>query len=350
MRSLDSKGRRHALHAVAVVLAGAAAAAGAWAEQPPASGDRIVARFTGREIPAAELERQMARSSPMQLRVLGKSAEQIRRSFLDLVLATEVLAAGARAEGLDRSADIAERRQSLLASALLAAVRTEVGDGGDIPDAELQAFFDANKERYQGDRAIQLWQIVVESKEKAAELIAELRNDPAASKDPARRWGELAEQHSVDEATKHRQGNLGFVRPDGMTDRPGERLSPALYAAADKVADGELVAEPIGVGGRWVVLQRRAKRERAEVGFENLKGHLRAQIVQQRIEQRVADLKKSLRQQQGVQIYPDSLELLEVRRDLDGEVVAARRPGGLPRERRPAVASPRPVGPPGQLR
>jgi peptidyl-prolyl cis-trans isomerase C len=292
----------------------------------------------------------MGRFSAFQLRMLGDSADQIRRAVLDDFITETVLVEGARSAGLDQSPAVKERELYVLGAALLAQVREEVGDGSDITDAELERFFDANKERYQADQAIQLWQIVVENRALAEQLIAQLTADPEVRKDPARRFGELAEQHSVDDATKHRQGNLGFVRRDGSTDRPGERVATALYVAASKVQDGQIVPEPVEVGGRWVVLQRRAKRDKPEISFEGVKESLRTQLLQLRLEQRTAELKAQLRRDAHVEILGDRVTLLDVRADLDGEIVAAKRPGGLPHERRAAAAPPRPAGPPGQLR
>ena len=81
-----------------------------------------------------------------------------------------------------------------------------------------------------------------------AEAIA--KNGPAADKQALekakadlspKRWNELARDESVDKTTSMRGGNLGFVAPDGSTTDPNLKVDPALYAAAEKVKDSELV-------------------------------------------------------------------------------------------------------------
>jgi len=285
-----------------------------------------------------------------QLRVIGNIDDAIRRSFVRQVIDEQALAQGALAAGLDRRVDVQSRLQAVMRSAMLGQLRAELGDGKDIPDSDVAAFYQEHKARYQAEKRLQLWQIVVPTRAAAEQILEVIKTDAAYRKDPVKGWATLVEKHSIDEATRQRHGSLDGVGPDGSTRRSGVTVSPALYQAADKVKDGEVVPEPVQDGDRFVVLQRRGTHESAERPLEAEAPVIRAQLVQRRYEERVHELLGDLRRKTSVEAYPERLDMLDVDADREGEVGPTRRPGGLPRERHPSESPPRPVGPPGLLR
>jgi peptidyl-prolyl cis-trans isomerase C len=330
-----------ALVALGVLGLGAGTAALAQTQLAP-GGDAVVAR--------SSIERRMADVPPHQLRVLGSTAAEVRRAFVDVVIGEQVLSQGARAEGLERRADVQSRLQGVLRSALLTAVRAELGDGSDIPESEVKAFYQQNPSRYQADKRLHLWQIVVPTGAEAAKLLSVIREDPDYRKDPVKGWAALAQKYSTDESTKQRHGNLGPVGPDGSTKRAGVTVNPALYQAAEKVKDGEVVATPIQDGDHFVIVQRRGISDSPARGLETEAPLIRSQLLQRRYQERVRELLAELRRRVRIESYPERVDMLDVVAARDGEVVSSRRPGGLPRERHPSESQPRPIGPPGKAR
>lgn len=317
--------------------------------QRSSDSDRVVARIGSRTITVGELEQRIASVPPFQLRVLGSTPDEIRRAFLEQMIQQELMALGGRAEQLDRRPDVLSRQRAVLRSAMLAQLRIEMGDGSDISSTEVREYYEAHEETYRGEMLIKLWQIVVSSRAEAETVLNIIKTDPAYQKDPVKRWGELVQEYSIDEATKRRKGNLDFVRPDGGTLMPGVQVSPALYQAAETVADGEVVAKPIEVGGRFVIVQRRGTRKGREQTLESAAPAIRRKLVQQRYEERVRGLTKELRQKYKPEVFEERVDVLTVTVP-HGDIETVRRPGGLPRARHPSAGSPRPVGRPGYLR
>lgn len=351
MRAAASNPRVRRVLFPAAVAASLAAGALAFAQAPPgAAPDAVVARIADEALTVRDVQKAMSQWPPHALRAFGGSVAAVRRGLLDTLLAERVLARGAETEGLARLPEIRSLRQARLARALVASLRAELGDGSDLPTDELRRLYDANADRYQPERTLELWWIVVGSREEADRLLATMRSDPEYRKDPVQGWRELADKHSLDEATKHDRGRLDRVRADGTTAKPGVRVPVAVVQAAGKVQDGELVPEPIQDGDRWAVVQRRATQQGQPRSFESEVPNLRRALLQQRQQGQVQALLAKLREQQHVESYPERVDLLEVAPGESAAIVPAQRPGGLPRERRPAAGSPRPSGPPGVLR
>lgn len=150
-----------------------------------------------------------------------------------------------------------ETRDTALVAALDRAIRAEQAP----TDTEISAFYDAHKDRYVQPKAIRLWRILVADEAIAKNIIAKVDGDPKA----VYLWGDFTREHSVDEATKMRDGSLGFVRDDGSTDVPELRVAKELYEAADRVTDGQLVPTPIPEAGKFAVVWRKGTRpERAQ--------------------------------------------------------------------------------------
>jgi PPIC-type PPIASE domain len=168
-----------------------------------------------------------------------------RRAALDMALLTE--------EGRSVDGENARHtRDAALALALERALRKEQS----ISDDEIAAFFAQHQERYTQPRALRLWRILVGDEAQAKEIILKVNGQPK----PVYAWGDLAREHSVDDATKQRDGSLGFVRADGSTDVPELRVDRALFTAADLVADGQIVPQPVPEGSHFAVVWRRGTR------------------------------------------------------------------------------------------
>src|SRR5690606_15182088 len=121
--------------------------------------------------------------------------------------------------------------------------------------------------------AIALWRLLVPTEQQAKELAARVQKSP----EPIRAWSNIVREHSLDKATHFRKGSLGYVWPDGNTDVPQVRVSPALFAAATTLADGEFLPTPVKEGPNWALVWRRGSRAARGLSLEQA----RPQIVQQ---------------------------------------------------------------------
>jgi hypothetical protein len=199
-------------------------------------------------IDAATFQRRGALVAALQWSELGDTWREQRRRFLDDVLVAEgllSLAAEQAPVALPRSRDRALAR-SLEADLLAEVSRVSVSE------ADVAAYSARFRGELETPRTLSLWRILLASEADARAVIAQLTPLTEAG------WSRVARERSTDRATNMRAGNLGRVAADGQTHMPELRVSPALFAAADRVKDGELVASPVGEGDAFAVVWRRA--------------------------------------------------------------------------------------------
>jgi peptidyl-prolyl cis-trans isomerase C len=202
---------------------------------------------------AAAVARAVHRVPAFQLAELGADAAARRRAVVERLLAPELQgAAEARARGLDKRPRTADRLRELYSRAMDAALARETATQQPVTEAEVQKYFDEHRERFETPRRIRIWRILVNDEELAKKIIAESQGAPGPAK-----WRNFARDNSLDAATKYRDGDLGFVRADGSTETPQLRVDPALFAAVDKLADGQISPEPLKVQAGIAVVWRR---------------------------------------------------------------------------------------------
>ena len=300
--------------------------------------DVVVARVGGTPITAAQLHRRMATVPPFQLRELGDTPEAIQRAFLDRVLVPELLhVKEAERLGIAQRPEVAERINGVMRAALLADTRREVSSSR-VTDAEVEAYYKANVDKFVAPPKVALWRILVASEADAKKLLAELGDAP----DP-KKWADLARERSIDQASAMRGGNLGFVEPDGTTSQRGVKVDVGLLRAAEAVKDGELVPTPVREGSGWAVVWKRQTMRAVTRSLEVERPGIRQLLGQERMQGAVAELLTTLRAQVGEQ-HEDLVDVVAI--DAAGDLSRALRPGTLPRSKRVARPQPEP-GPAG---
>ncbi len=286
-------------------------------------------------VTVADLEQRLARIPQAQLATFGKTPEEIKKAFVERVVVPDLLCA--EEAGAKKLAQTDQRTADSVREALRVAIENEIkAQLASTPpsDTEVKAYYDANRSRFAAPVRIQIWRILLDREDDAKQLLAELKPGDAAA-----RFGQLARERSVDEATKLRDGNLGFVRPDGQTNVPTVRVDPALFAAAEKVKDGEMVPQPVKEGERFAVVWRRGSVASVERTLQQEADSIKQQLSRKKLSDELSALVDGL---QKSHVSEKSAHLLKyVAISADGDIRARERPGIAPR-RAAATPAPRP--------
>jgi peptidyl-prolyl cis-trans isomerase C len=295
----------------------------AWAE------GASLARLGERSVEASLLLTRMTRLLPFQRALFGASWPEQRRQFLERELIPEALLEQEAARD-DRR--LASARDSALSRALLNGLQQQAALVG-VPESEVAEYYGQHRERYEEPRSILIWRILLRQEADARALLHEL-GKPSESL-----WSRLARERSIDTATHMRSGSLGFVAADGQTHMPQVRVSPALFAAAERVKDGQLVPEPVAEGDAVAVIWRRASRAAQPGQLGAVSADIRALLVHARQVSEVQALTEGLRRDSLRDYQPALLAGFEPR------VVEALEPGKPPAvaalPARPVSLSPR---------
>ena len=335
--------KRHAaVAAVGLALSVVVGVAAAQSKQA-----RTVATVGKVPITVAEMESQLGQVPLFQLKILGKTADEVRAKFLDRLVAKEVLVQGARADKLDQRIDVRDRIRSVLVAALKNRLRAEASKARSVSNDAVKAYFEKHKDRYKSQLRLKLWQIVVAKKADAEKILATIGSDAKYKEDPVKGWEQLARKHSLDRSTRMRKGNLGFVQPDGSTAHKNVKVSPLLVKEAMAVKNGQVVPHPIKVGETWVVLQRRGSHQTPERTLAMEAPSIRLLLSKQQVQAQLRKLSKDLHEKYVTELHLDRVDVIEIQSH--GEIAPKQRPGGLKRPH-PAQGRGRPTGTPGHMR
>ena len=285
------------LSVLALVLASASAFAAdagpVVSAGPESAGPDVVARAL-RRVPA------------FQLAELGPDDAARRHAVVERLLAPELQRlAEARARGLDKRPRTADRLRELYARAMDAELSRTTAERQPITDAEVQKYFDDHRERFETPRRIRIWRILVNDEALAKKIITESQGAPGPAK-----WRNFARDSSLDTATKFRDGDLGFVRADGSTETPQLRVDTALFAAVDKLQDGQIAPEPLKLASGIAVVWRRGSLPPITRTVAQETPAIRTLLTRQRLEKARQDLIADLRKQSLKALDAQLLETL----------------------------------------
>lgn len=282
-------------------------------------------------IDADRFRQRAALVSALEWPELGATWPAQRRRFLEDVLIAEALLTLAAER--ERPA-LPPARDRALARTLTAALDAEAA--GVAPDeAELRAYYARHASEFVAPRALALWRILLASEAEARAVIAELRVPTPAA------FSRLARERSTDHATHMRAGNLGQVSADGQTEMPELRVATALFEAADRVRDGELVPEPVREGDAFAVVWRRASRPARAESLAAATPFITRRLMDERAAAAQRELLERLRREHLAAYHPERVAAYEPSFPESGGPL--RRPGAATREGAPVRLVPQPT-------
>jgi peptidyl-prolyl cis-trans isomerase C len=205
---------------------------------------------------------------------------ELRQAVKNDLINKELLAQEATRLGLANSIDfpdqIAQLRQNLLLQAFLESHFKK----NPITDAQLREEYDRQR-KLMGDTSnvfqYRVSQIVVSTETDAMDLIRRLQKGEL--------FGRLAQEFSLDTASKSQGGSLGWM----MTGQ----LIPAVASVLPTMAKGAITPKPIQTPAGWVILKLDDKRAFKIPTFEESKPQLQQALVQQYLGQAIQGLRNN---------------------------------------------------------
>lgn len=305
-----------------------------------AAGDAspVVVSAGALRVSAADVTRRLSAPGAMSAGAASAGAPGTSvRQFVDTVIVPELRGAlAAKERGLDKGAKYADREREILRQSLDAALKAQALREKPVLLPEIQAYFNENKARFAQPARVRIWRILLGDEAAAKRVLEQAK----AAGSPAK-WGELARDNSLDKATNLRQGDLGFVHPDGDTDTPRVRVNPALFRAADAVKDGEFVPQPVKEGEKYAVIWRRGSLPAKARTLEQERESIQNLLERRRGEEARAALVQKLRSEFVKDEHPELLQ--QIPEGLFGNRAARPRPSLIPRRPGPGLPLPRPM-------
>jgi len=310
MRSLGRKAR--ILAALGALVAGcndhavtqpAPDAGPAAAGLSPEQAGRVLAKVGERVITLGDFAASLERMD--QFDRLRYQTKERRRELLDEIIDVELLAAEAKRRGLDKQPETEEAIRQILRDAMLAKARQGLPAPGEIPPAEVRAYYDANADQFNEPERRRVAVIVLEDRKKAEAVLKEA----AKIKTPAE-WGELFFKHSITapktkppSAPLDLAGDLGVVGAPSDARGKNQKVPEPVRAAVFKIANvGDVLGELVEAEGKFYVVRMNGITAAHHRTLQEADRQIRIAILQQKMQEREKALEADLRKKFPVEI------------------------------------------------
>ena len=211
-----------------------------------------------------------------------KDTPELRQAIKEDLINKELIAQEATRLGLAKEIDFPDQVAQLKQNLLLQAFLEEHFKKDPITDAKMREEYDRQRKLMgEGGNATQyrLSQIVVSTETDAIDLIRRIQKGEL--------FGKLAQEYSIDAASKAQGGSLGWVLPG--------QVIPAVSVALSNMGKGTVSANPIQTPVGWVIIKVDDKRPFKVPSFDEAKPQLRQALVQQYIAESVKTLRANAR-------------------------------------------------------
>jgi parvulin-like peptidyl-prolyl cis-trans isomerase-like protein len=228
-----------------------AAAVACSPQKSPKKSGPVVASGKGITITADEFKARLDEQSPF-IRARYSSLDR-KKEFLDNLIRFEVLAKEAERQGLDKDPDVQNTLKKIMVQKLVQKNFQDTTGTGDVPDADVQKYFDDHKDEYNRPRRVRvaaaIWNAPQVSPDRAKKLAAAqkaLAKLKIEEKKNTLAFAQIVAEFSEDPATKAAQGDLQFKSYDELV----KAYSKEVADAAFKLKAGEtspVVQSPQGI-------------------------------------------------------------------------------------------------------
>ena len=258
---------------LALILTLAACGRGGGSDSAPEPGDRAVAEVQDQTIWASDVKREaVAQGLIGEGEPLDVTSDLFRR-VLDEVIDQKLLAREAERRGLDNSA-LAQRRLEATRERILGDMLVENVVNGAISDQAVQTLYQEQLRLARTSEEIRVRLILSRTKPEADAVIGILAQGAS--------FEAVAQERSIDEATRFSGGDLGYSTADVM---------PQAYANALRTAAAGSTVGPFQTEGGWAVLRVEDRRRESPPTLDQA----RPQIVRYLTYEGVRQLLEELR-------------------------------------------------------
>src|SRR5262245_4728409 len=235
-----------------------------------AADDPVVARVNGTEIKQSDLDFAASDLGP---RLTNFSAEDRKKVLLQYLIETELIAAAAQTDHLEKSETFPGRLKYYERRALRDAY-FDLKIYQAVTDAEARKIYDEKIGQVKPEQEIHARHILVETEAEAKEIAERLKKGED--------FAALAKEKSKDPGAEG--GDLGFFTRGQMV-KPFEEAAFAL--------DVGQISDPVQTPFGWHIIKVEEKRDQPLPSFDQVKDGIISQLVQIKAQEVVSSLRKA---------------------------------------------------------
>ncbi|HEX9051871.1 MAG TPA: peptidyl-prolyl cis-trans isomerase [Anaeromyxobacter sp.] len=308
-----------------IVVIGLCAAALACSQQKGRKSGAVVAKGNGITITSDEFKARLDEQSPF-IRARYTTLDR-KKEFLDSLIRFEVLAREAEKQGLAKDPDVQNTLKKIMVQKLVQKNFQDVGGAADVPEPDLQKYYDTHKDEYVRAKRVRVaavvWNAPQGSPERAKKLaIAQkaLAKLKAEEKKNTLAFAQTVAEYSEDAATKGMAGDLQFRTQEELE----KTVSKEVADAAFKLKPGEtsgIVQAPQGI----YLLKYTGEQPEMNRTFDQVKAQIANKLHREKKTKEFDEWLKNLREQAKVTVDDKALDAVEVAAPPQGGMM-----GGMP--------------------
>ena len=234
---------------------------------------QVLAEVNGGSITTGDFNREL-KNLPEYLKAMADTPEG-RKEMLDTMVIRELILQQATKDGLDKSADIEEKMKDLKKRLIVESfLKKKVETESQVSDADLQKFYEQNKEKFKTGEQIRASHILVKTETEAKDILAKIK--------AGGNFEELAKKNSVDSSAA-KGGDLGWFGKGSMV--------PVFEKAALALKEGQ-VSDVVKSDFGFHIIKLTGKRPAGIRPLEEVKDQIKGAIMptkQQEVFQKIKE-------------------------------------------------------------
>ncbi len=257
-------------------------------------GGQTLAEVNGQTITTADFKKEVE-NLPPYLQPMAQNPEG-KKELLDTMIIREIILQKASKDGLDKSQEVAAKLEELKKRVIIEAfLKKQVETQANISDADLQKFYDQNKEKLRTGDQVHASHILVKTEKEAQDVLAQLKSGVS--------FEQLAGKYSID-AAKAKGGDLGWFGKGSMI--------PEFEKVAFAMKEGEtsgIVKTQFG----YHIIKLTGKRPAGIPPFAEVKDQIKAKLLPEKQQEVIQKLKEDLKKGAKFTIKEDVLNTIDVK-------------------------------------
>ena len=255
-------------------------------------GGVVLAEVNGATITDADFYKEQE-NLPPYLKPMTETPEG-KKEMLDTMVVRELIMQQAQKDGIDKSPAVAAKLEDLKKRVIVEAfLKKKVEESANISDADLQAFYKKNEDKFKTGDQIRASHILVKTEPEAKQVEKELKGGA--------NFEELAKKHSIDGAAA-KGGDLGWFGKGSML----PDFEKVAFALKEGSTSG-IVQTKFG----YHIIKATGKRPAGARSFEEVKDQIKAAIAPEKQQETFKKLKEDLKKDAKLSIKEDALKGLK---------------------------------------
>lgn len=254
----------------------------------------VLAEVNGTVITTGDFKKELE-NLPPYLKPMTETPEG-KKEMLETMIIRELILQEAKKSGIDKSQAVADKLEDLKKRIIVESfLKQKVEEQANISDADLQKFYDQNKDKFKSGDEVKASHILVKTEKEAQDIQAQLKKGG--------KFGELAQKYSIDSAGT-KGGDLGWFGKGAML--------PEFEKVAFALKEGE-VSGVVKTKFGYHIIKLTGKRPAGTRSFADVKDQIKAALLPGKQQEVFQKLKEDLKKSSKYTIKEDVLKGLDTK-------------------------------------